>query len=353
MTLEQMRTWLHAGDEWDECRVLNCEYEEGESQCSVAALTREGKEVSLWFVQHDDTYLGRREDAEYEAECNPPAAPVTNRDHLLLPSPVDPVFPLEHLKTVRLDEREYQIRESTGSGIAETDWTGTIRTLFALLRAGWTPDVLSEFSMDGMFLYRAKLEGDFDALPTGLELVLLPNDRQDQEVIPLDCVLSFEKDPPPQPLPLPDGQTGWIVRGDWFDVWKHLEETFAHPKIKAQFTPEQLEQRRRMVEAEFDEVCPRGMSMPVVYYEAPENVTLNFYAAQWLDSPIRRSGSSSCFGVTGLTSKDDTGPHGLPLRASLLFQMPCVPQDIPDLPLGLMAWHRSRPQPPIVLHCQP
>jgi len=344
MTLEQIRSQLQA---WDECRIINRTADNG--QLAAAALTRRGKTVTLWLVRHDETYLEMLNEAELQAIHHSHVSHPTNRERLLNNnSALKSRIPIENLRAILLGKQEYPIT-SASQGQVHSDNLNIILAISELLREGWEPGEMAQINMESLFLSEHELRGEFEALPPEDTLTLLPNEIQDEEMIPIDCTLSFDtNNVQPHTLDIPNGKYAWIVGTEWFDPWKHLEETLSHPKIKEQFTAEELEQRRSEIEKCYSKFCPRGNAMPVVVYESEQDISLYFYDNCWLDKQSVMSGST--FAVLGLHKGEDRiGPHGLPLHAATLTELALDCKTTRKLSLGMMRLIRHYPQPPVVM----
>ncbi len=338
MTLAQICENLHP---WDECRIVNKETKE----LSIVALTRYKKTATLWLIQHDPSYLERVTEA---GEQTPSACPATNRERLLRRPGVNPHLPVNGLNTVRLGETEYHIAGSTEIPIRSEDWE-TVLTLADFLQAGWTPGALLHANTENLFLSKYDLRGDFATLPPDGTITLLPHDKLDEVKFSCNYTLLFDRDKEPQSVSLADGKTAWILRMEWFDPWKHLEDVLSHPKITEQFTPKEIEQHRCLMEKEYVGFCPCGMAMPVVIYEADQDVSLYFYECSWLDAPPKSN--SSVFAVMGLFKGEDrVGPHGLPLHGVVLSELALDPRETGELSLGMVKWTCRHPQPALRLH---
>ena len=193
------------------------------------------------------------------------------------------------------------------------------------------------------------LQGDFVTLPPDDTIILMPQDKFDEVKFSCDYTLLFDMENGPQPISPVDGKTAWLIRVEWFDPWKHLEDTLSHPKITKQFTPKELEQHRSRLEEEYTDFCPHGMALPVVIYEADQDVSLYFYERSWLNAPPKSN--SSAFAVMGLFKGENRiGPHGLPLHGVALSELALNPRETKQLSFGMAKWTCRRPQPALQLH---
>ncbi len=338
MTLAQICENLHP---WDECRIINKEA----AELSVIALTRCGKAAALWLIQHDPSYLERVEEAE---ERSPYSNLATNRERLLYQPGVSPYLPVDGLSAVQVGETKYHITGSTEIPVRSEDWETVLR-LSDFLRAGWMPGALLHSNMETLFLSKYDLQGDFVALPSDDTIILMPQDKLDEVKFSCDYTLLFDTENELQPISPVNGKTAWLIRAEWFDPWKHLEDTLSHPQITKQFTPKELEQHRCRIEEEYAGFCPRGMALPVVIYEADQDVSLYFYERSWLNAPPKSN--SSAFAVIGLFKGEKrVGPHGLPLHGVTLSELALNPRETKQLSFGMAKWICCRPQPALPLH---
>ena len=339
MTLAQICENLRP---WAECRIINKETE----RLSVIALTRCENTAALWLIQHDPSYLERVEDNEEQA---PYASLSTNRERLLQQPGVRPHLLVDGLNAVQVGETKYRITGSTGIPIRSESWE-TVLLLADFLREGWNPGALLHANAETLFLSKYDLQGDFAALPPDNTIILTPNDKLDEVKFPCDYTLSFNNmETEPQSISPADGKTAWLLRLEWFDPWKHLEDTLSHYKSAKQFTPEELERHRRSIEETYANFCPRGMALPVVIYEAEQEVSMYFYERGWLNAPPKSN--SAAFSVMGLFKGEDrVGPHGLPLHGAVLSELALDPRETKELSFGMAKWLCRRPQPALRLH---
>ena len=334
---------------FDECRILNRQVRAGDCPVAAAAVTRRGHQVQLILLQYDPTWEERKEAAEQLDWEDPQPAPRTHREELFQRPAVEAALPVESLEAVSFGGAAYPLSGGQ-TGEVEQDWEALL-LLAALLRAGWDPGALADCPTEGMFLSRYDWREAFAAIPD-LEgpLTLMPGRRDISGLEAVDLTVPLG-DCSPISLDLPDGPAVTVTGASLHDPWKQLEETFSHPKILAQFTPEELARRRADLEKLWTERCPRGMAYPVVCYEAEEPVSIQCYAKAWLDAPLPSTLHQDGFGVMLLAGRDErtSGPRGWPMKYAVLSEVPVPLESRDPIQVGAVRWHRRVDAAPLVL----
>lgn len=114
----------------------------------------------------------------------------------------------------------------------------------------------------------------------------------------------------------------YINRVYRMDVWKDQEERFADPdwnkRIREYMSEEKLEDLKRQTREELEQECPRGMYYVGIEYECSEDIALQFYSREYLDSiPKVHEGSATSM-IMLLKPDKKTGVHGLKLRGAVI-----------------------------------
>lgn len=114
----------------------------------------------------------------------------------------------------------------------------------------------------------------------------------------------------------------YINRVYRMDVWKDQEERFADPdwnkRIRKYMSEEKLEDLKRQTREEMEQECPRGMYYVGIEYECSEDIALQFYSREYLDSiPKVHEGSATSM-IMLLKPDKKTGVHGLKLRGAVI-----------------------------------
>lgn len=103
------------------------------------------------------------------------------------------------------------------------------------------------------------------------------------------------------------------------DMWKDFEAIYEVHRTRGTFTEAELNAFILENERNFEKYCPRGMCFPVVSYEAQPEISIQCYAAAYLETEVRRvyeSGASS-MGIL-LKTDGELGKRGLPLKNDVI-----------------------------------
>ena len=101
------------------------------------------------------------------------------------------------------------------------------------------------------------------------------------------------------------------------DVWD--EEQFNHPKYKERFSEEEMQQIKEQYYTALKESCPEGMCYIGIEYECSKDVSLQFYAKDYLKScPQTHSSGSASFLLVNWKPEKKTGTHGFPLKGAAI-----------------------------------
>lgn len=117
----------------------------------------------------------------------------------------------------------------------------------------------------------------------------------------------------------------YINRVKRADVWEEQKKVFENPEYKRNalihMTASEFERMKQDTWNTLEQSCPRGMYFVCVEYECTLDVSLEFYASNYLNSmPKVPAGHASS--ITFLSKPDvPEGVHGLKLRADVI-QMP-------------------------------
>lgn len=338
---------------YDECRILGLPFSDGSCTGELIGLTRRGEEVCLHLLQYDDTYserLAEAEEAEWEDPLPPPA---TRRESLRQERDgVAPALAVAHARALRWGEMRIEIAGSEYGVMPEND-VPSLFLLAAFLREGWRPQApLDEAALERCALSRLELRcAALPDLPTGTLVTIERGETVETYLAQVPVTLTAgEMD---LALPFPgDGavHTAYLRRMTVTDLWAEYRALFRAHRSRENLTAEDLaaidRSERNLLEL-LPEVCPEGLGLPTVEYEiaGDEDISLDFYAREELDGPLRPAGSSALLVMA--RPEEKTGPHGLPLRACTLYT-PC-PLDTQTVEAELFRWHRRVSHPPLVL----
>lgn len=102
----------------------------------------------------------------------------------------------------------------------------------------------------------------------------------------------------------------YINKMEHYDIWEDINQKFESEEMQA-FPKEQLEEMKEQYLDGLGEICPKGMNLAMLEYEAEGDIQLDFYTKEYLEKkPVYRSSSTGIlfrsdkeFGINGLKSR--------------------------------------------------
>lgn len=263
--------------------------------CNIAGLVRYGSKLRLIILEYDEQYSEKLEEREIAEICGDIQIPETNRT--ILKSREEPTQPFRFIEEVILGDNKLRVNGTESRRLSVQDGE-SILFLSELLRSGWRPEGIEYQNIDMLFLTSIELDGDFDKIPN------FDNNNQIRFIVGWDTsTYLLEK-----PITLLVGgeytDKLWFKNKDtskeyWaqinrvylMDMWDEMEKTFSNPKLLEHMTKEEIPKAKKDFEEKFLQICPKGMYYPVVEYESEEDISLQFYTKQYLDSlPANNNG---------------------------------------------------------------
>lgn len=326
--------------------ILNRPFSLGETRAQLLSLTEQAGELTLWLLWELE-----RSERELQEERRQWPQLKTNREELAarlgqrtMPPP--------------LEEISIQGTALPLSGCSSLPLEGQPAPLMALahfLELGPDFGPLEELPLDRLALTKYHFregtsfpEVDADA---PLTLRLKTSERSHEEAVepPLRFRLHLGDYPLDTPHTLPDPEGGepvefYIDRLILHDLLAETEAQFRNEAVQRAWREQGLDQseiqrRRRETLELMARFCPPGQRLPLIEYENPQNVQLNFYTTAHLDAAPERS-SGGAFLMFGSGDGQPTR-HGHPLRTC---QLPPVPEDFAGpIEVELFSWHRPIP----------
>lgn len=366
MNLQELREGIPS---IEECLVLGRPFASGSCTGCVIGLTRQGEQAKLYFLQYDDTYGERLEEAELSAMDNPPKPPATLREELVEQEQsqrqTEPRLTVEHLRSVEIGGVAYPVSGSSYRAVEGTDWEG-ILLLETFLRAGWRPEgILTEAPLERCFLLEAEIGRSLPSLgdiSTAGPVVLMSARRVESYLVQKPLRLQVGDGRGEAVTFGGDGaeHAVYLHRAYLYDPYEAYREMYRQYRARPGLTAEERTAADRAEESLYEllpSVCPEGMLLPVVEYETAEGLSLDIRARSVLDGPpptpsVSQSGGgpvvSSASSMLFLAKADqEAGRHGLPLRAAVV-EVP-VPPGTEEIDAELFRWHRSVTPEPLVL----
>lgn len=138
----------------------------------------------------------------------------------------------------------------------------------------------------------------------------------------------------------------YINRAELVDMWKEHEAHYADPEYKKMalkhVTEEQFEETKRQSFRVLEQECPEGMCYIAIEYECTLDVSLDFYSREYLDSRPEESQSCTTFMLASCKPDQETGCHGMKMRAAMI-RMP-VAADTKEIKAELFLARRMIPE---------
>lgn len=114
------------------------------------------------------------------------------------------------------------------------------------------------------------------------------------------------------------------------NLWEEQERQFADKEYRSKMlqhmSAEQLNEMKEKLDAALENFCPRGKRVFVVEYECSEDVSLKFYAKEYLDAIPKSSYGSAMMLMMHVKPDENTGKHGQKLQACVV-ETPVEPEE--------------------------
>ncbi|NGZ74701.1 hypothetical protein [Saccharibacillus alkalitolerans] len=186
------------------------------------------------------------------------------------------------------------------SGFAEAELNRLLLTFYIQDTSEPFPDLDLDKELD----ITLKFNRTFRRIPTQIEPMMLEFGSSQKEIR-----RSFYD-------PIHEENRFFYIRG-WthYDIWEESKELLARPSSPG-FTDEEWQQVKDQHLKSIQALCPKGMNLALIEYEAEGDIRLDFYAKPYLDakylSSSYESGMSMSFGT------DHEGSHGLRSRKDVI-----------------------------------
>lgn len=322
MDFEQFR-YFFAQTQFDEVKIIAKDLQREGKPYYVIGMARQGTLGKLYILE-----FGKR-----LGECEPQQETHRELQKQGLLSENSYFF---QIKQFAIGGSVYPVQGGESGGLQQGDNMEAALLFARMAQEGWTLAEESPFyQADWNEVYLTKMEfpveeeklPDFDGENDTFEVTWQENPRYTILEIPVrlemgktqEIAISF------------DGgkeEMCYINRVYLMDVWKEQRKHFADPAVREKMlcyaTEEELAETERMLYQALAADCPEGMYYPVVEYECSADVQLFFFSENYLNSvPQASNGSALLLGMWA-SVEQETGAHGLPLRAALI-QTPVAP----------------------------
>lgn len=332
----------------DEIKIIGKNAKLEGSIFNVAALVRDGLQLHLIILEHDEDFQEQWEQKEQAKEMEiseiseiPPVLE-TNRMLMKGSNRVNAFHPFMAVENVFVGNNEFEVSGAENRQLNMQDGESII-FLSELLRNGWNPEGVDYQNIDMLFLTNIELRGNYEKIPEfenkpSLHFTMGRDTTSCTVEKPVILTVNGKYS---EKLWFNDKETGeehWvrINRVYLSDVWADVEKIYSNPVILNQMTKEQISAAKKSFEEDFIKICPKGMCFPIVEYECDDDISLEFYTVKYLDAASVSTNGSIGFIVN---PHDETGILGAKLKSAVI-QEP-MNQDKDIIEAELFMYHKT------------
>ncbi|WP_066501777.1 hypothetical protein [Abyssisolibacter fermentans] len=122
-----------------------------------------------------------------------------------------------------------------------------------------------------------------------------------------------------------------------YDIWEDVEHKF-NERMK-DFPKEQIKQLKEDYKDNLKDICPRGMNLALVEYEAEDDIQLKFYTKEYLEErPVHKSSSTMML----FKSDKNNGVNGF--RSRICMIKPVEKDFNGSIDVELFSWYKVIPE---------
>lgn len=309
---------------FDEVQIIGKDAAIENEMFHVAALARRGTEVKLFALSRCRSFDEMNEEYDiYSSEK-------TNRERM--EASLHAERQSSFLKEIRQGEQVISFRSSATGNIENGDYVQGYVLFMRLLDAGWEPEnsvFLRGTDWKNIALTEVTLAGEYDSLPRldlskkGLPVMGETSPGAVSCLLAVPVLLEAGKEQTVL-FAMEDGTKAfcYINRVYLQDLWEEQERQFADKEYRSKMlqhmSAEQLNEMKEKLDAALENLCPRGKRVFVVEYECSEDVSLKFYAKEYLDAIPKPSYGSAMMLMMHVKPDENTGKHGQKLQACVV-----------------------------------
>lgn len=238
------------------------------------------------------------------------------------------------IKELLVDGKEYSVRSASSGCLNPWSDAETLGLFMEMRKAGWRLPEDSVFyrrDWEEIGLTELTIELDGKELPVLEDKNIAVVKNIKTRNIPIEQPVTFfikdeeqEADTFTIIFVKEDGTEAvcYINRVYLIDVWKDQEERFSdsdwNKRMREHMSEEELQDLKQQTSDALEQNCPRGMYYVGIEYECSEDIGLQFYSKEYLDSvpPIHEGSATSM--IMMLKPEEKTGAHGLKLRGTVI-----------------------------------
>lgn len=316
---------LYSDTQLDEIKVIGKEVEKQGRPYHIIGMTLKEKKATVYVLEMKSSFM----EEEYFLERTPRMSLKRSMEERQNSSFF---MHIREFKTVETCEEEitYEVESASLGSIKNSDYCEAMLLFMRMRETGWNipkDSVFYETGWDSLVLTKINLQNEFERLPNWTETMqvvvdCIPQSGVVELAVCLECGKSSELQ-----FQLEDGTnaTCYINNVYLMDVWAEEEKRFADPVYRERMlqhvSEEELEQMKEQLFRALEPQCPKGKYYMVLEYECTEDVSLAFYATEYLDYMEKpKEGGTGSASVLFMRVKPDeeTGTHGLKLRGCVI-----------------------------------
>lgn len=232
-----------------------------------------------------------------------------------------------HIREFRDGDTVYETAGAASGAIEQGDFAEAYMLFSRMYEAGWSISKESAFwemPWENISVTNIELHEEYEKLPEwgeDMEALIypVPANVAIEKPITLECGKTKEIN-----FSLKSGKKTicYINKVELMDVWADQEKKFAEDSYREKMLRHMSEQEFEQMKEQFwkvlEEHCPRGKHFMAIEYECSEDVSLNFYEKEYLDTvPKPREGSASAMFMRVKPDRE-IGTHGYKLRGAVI-----------------------------------
>lgn len=250
-------------------------------------------------------------------------------------------------RDVYLGNKRLQIRGGSSSPLkyfSQND--GEIQLFFDMMNAGWTvPEWLKNVEWEDLQLVTLEVANakNLPKYSSEMPITIRHQPNHVQHILEKTITLQVGKSRSFRFVDHDGDEVQCYINAvTLIDVWKTIEEQWSNPKYTERLSSEQLQEVKSNCDRALEQSCPKGMCYIGIEYECSKDISLQFYAKQYLQSlPKEHQGSSVSLAMS-LKPDQKTGTHQLPLKGCVV--QTAVPPDTSKIPAELFCYF-EKPAP--------
>ena len=344
MNFRYFQTLLSNSD-FDEIKVIGKEIKKDDNPYHIIGMTLKDKKACLHVLEAPD-YLVERGEFEEEEQIGPKKRTPRNSMKEDMMSEVNQSLFL-HMREIHNGDNVLEMSGGQSGAIRQGDYLEAYILFAKMSEAGWemSQDFLFyTYPWDFLAVTNIELRGEFDSLPEWNEDMeifydVMPKQYPVEKSVLLECGKTTDIE-----FNLEDGKKAicYINKIELHDIWAGQEERFTDPKYVERVLEHMSEEEFEKMKEDFykilEEHCPKGKCFMAMEYEcSDENIGLQFYDKEYLDT-IPQPSSGSCSGLMMNNKPEkETGIHGLKLRGAII-QKP-LDKEVTNLEAELFSYH--------------